>query len=50
VVDRERGVSGSQDTEKVPAESLDGAFGGVCAFVIGGDELVGNLVSVKVGV
>ena len=50
MVDRERGVSCSQDAKEVPAEGLDGAFGGVGAFVIGGNELVGNLVSVEVGI
>jgi hypothetical protein len=37
VVHWERWVSCSQYTKKVTAEGLDGAFGGVGTFVVGGD-------------
>ncbi len=42
-------MSCSQETEEVPTKSLNGAFCGVGAFLVGGDQLVGNVLCVEVG-
>ena len=42
-------MSCSQETEEVPTKSLSGAFCGVGAFLVGGDQLVGNVLCVEVG-
>ncbi len=42
-------MSCSQETEEVPAKSLYGAFCGVGAFLVWGDQLVGNVLCVEVG-
>ncbi len=49
VVDGERGVSCSQETKEVPTKSLNGAFCGVGAFLVWGNQLVGNVLVVEVG-
>ena len=42
-------MSCSQETEEVPTKSLNDAFCGVGAFLVGGDQLVGNVLCVEVG-
>ncbi len=49
VVDGERRVCSSQDTEKLTSEGLDGPFSGVGAFLYGRYELVQDILGVKVG-
>ncbi len=49
VVDGERGVSCSQKTDEVPAKSLNSAFCGVGAFLVWGNQLVGDVLMVEVG-
>ncbi len=42
-------MSRSQETEEVPTKSLNGAFCGVGAFLVGRDQLVGDVLCVEVG-
>jgi hypothetical protein len=49
VVDGERGVRSGQEAEEVSAEGLDCTFSNIGAFLVGGNELVGNLFGLKVG-
>ncbi len=49
MVDGERGVCGGQEAEEVSAEGLDSTFDSIGAFLVGRNELVGNVFSLKVG-
>ena len=49
VVDRKRGVGCSQETKEMPTKGLNGPLRGVGAFLVWGDELVGDALVVKVG-
>jgi hypothetical protein len=49
VIDRERGMGSCQETEKVSAEGLNSTFSSISAFVVGGNELIGDIFGLKVG-
>jgi hypothetical protein len=46
-VDGERRVSAGEDRDEMPLESLYGAFGLVCPFVVRGNALVGDMLRSK---
>jgi hypothetical protein len=48
VVDREGGVSCSQETKEMPTKSLDGTFCGVGSNLVWGNQLEGDVLVVEV--
>ena len=48
MVDWERGMSRCKETEKVSSKGLDRAFCSVGTFLIGGNGLVSDVLTVKV--